>query len=104
MQSPPPKLQAAICAALCSIFEVASTVGSPPPLRSTSFVAWMMFFRPEDHCISVLHVCLVDILQQIQACFQTFGVKNFLLLCDTLATLCESMDPLSLQASQPDSR
>lgn len=90
MHSPPPKLQAAICAALCSIFEAASNAGDPPPLT------------PEDHCISILHICLVDILQHIQSCFQTFGVKNTLLLCDTLATLCEAMDPLSLQATQLD--
>lgn len=32
MHSPPPKLQAAICAALCSIFEAASNAGDPPPL------------------------------------------------------------------------
>lgn len=40
---------------------------------------------------------LTEILRHIQSCFQTFGVKNFLLLCDTLATLCDSMEPLSLQ-------
>lgn len=92
MHSPPPKLQAAICASLCAIFEAASDVGDPPPLS------------PEDHCISILHICLVDILRHIQLCFQSFGVKNVLLLCDTLATFCDAIGPLSLQGNQPDNR
>lgn len=33
MPTSPPKLQAGICAALCAIFEAASTIGNPPPMR-----------------------------------------------------------------------
>jgi hypothetical protein len=110
MPSSPPKLQAGICAALCAIFEAASTIGNPPPLRSAILPPspsdpslLLLLCSPEDQCINIIHVSLTEILHHIQSCFQTFGVKNFLLLCDTLATLCDSMEPLSLQQPVPQS-
>eukprot|EP00602_Paraphysomonas_sp_CaronLab_P005566 CAMPEP_0185025988 /NCGR_PEP_ID=MMETSP1103-20130426/9498_1 /TAXON_ID=36769 /ORGANISM="Paraphysomonas bandaiensis, Strain Caron Lab Isolate" /LENGTH=1059 /DNA_ID=CAMNT_0027559395 /DNA_START=120 /DNA_END=3296 /DNA_ORIENTATION=+ len=81
------KLQAAVCAALCAIFE-----SSACPVPS----------RAGEESINILDVCLPDILKHIEQAFSFYGVKNTLLLCDTLATLCDSMGPFTLQSREGD--
>ena len=54
----------------------------------------------EDGDINILHVLVVDILRQVQAAFSVYGVKNTLILCDTLATLCDSLGEFSLQTAE----
>lgn len=58
----------------------------------------MDYSDPEDS-INILHVMLGDILQQINRAFGLYGVKNTLILCDTLATLCDCLGECSLQTA-----
>jgi len=84
MLDPVPRLQAASCSALTAVFEsvAASAIDSDDPTT-----------------INILDVCLSDMLLQFNRAFEAFGVKNSLILCDTVGTLCDSIAPNSLQTA-----
>jgi hypothetical protein len=128
MLQSPPKFQSAACAALCAIFENCASVPSgrcvcvPRTTRHLfccfSFPDYYCYYylivvrlckifyfiyvyiRPDEESINILNIFLVDILQQVQAAFRVYGVKNTLILCDTLATLCDALGECSLQSAE----
>lgn len=83
-----PRLQAAACSALTAVFE--SSAASELDSYDPTF-------------ISILDACLTDMVRQFHHAFSLFGVKNSLILCDTIGTLCDSISPNSLQSILTDS-
>ena len=77
-----PRLQAASCSALTAIFESVAASEIDPN---------------DPTAINILDVCLADMIVQFNRAFESFGVKNSLILCDTIGTLCDSVAPNSLQ-------
>jgi hypothetical protein len=78
-----PRLQAASCSALTAVFESVAASDADPD---------------DPTSINILDVCLSDMVIQFHHAFGLFGVKNSLILCDTVGTLCDSISPKSLQS------
>ena len=78
-----PRLQAASCSALTAVFD--------------SVAASESDFQEDPAAISILDACLADMVAQFHHAFGMFGVKNSLILCDTVGTLCDAIAPNSLQ-------
>ena len=74
-----PRIQAAACSALTAVFE---SVASD---------------EENGNDITILDSCLTDMVVQFNRAFEVYGIKNTLILCDTVGTFCDSISPNSLQ-------
>ena len=80
MMSNIPRLQSSACSALTAVFE---SVGASED--------------PHFQSINILDICLSEVLTQFNEAFGIYGIKNSLVLCDTIGTFCEAIAPNSLQ-------